>query len=171
MLASICFCTFFYVVPIPIMKESLRNIPGIKLFLIAISFAGSTVFFPLVQNGISIGYNECIVFIQRFLFVVVITIPFDIRDIHCDDITMKTLPQSIGIKSAKIVGLLFGILFFILELFKETVVDINMYILFTIALGSSIFLFFSKENQSKYYSAFWVESLPIIWWILILVFS
>jgi hypothetical protein len=25
-------------------------------------------------------------------------------------------------------------------------------------------------NQSKYYSSFWVESLPIIWWLLLLGF-
>jgi hypothetical protein len=28
----------------------------------------------------------------------------------------------------------------------------------------------SKMNQSKYYSSFWVESLPIIWWLLLLGF-
>jgi hypothetical protein len=29
----------------------------------------------------------------------------------------------------------------------------------------------STAKQSKYYSAFWVEALPIFWWILILMFS
>jgi hypothetical protein len=28
----------------------------------------------------------------------------------------------------------------------------------------------STQNQSKYYSSFWVESLPVVWWILLLIF-
>ena len=164
-------CTFFYAVPVPIFKEPLRKFSGVKLFLIAISFAGITVLFPLVQNSISIDYNEWIVFIQRFLFVVLITIPFDIRDIHCDDESIKTLPQSIGVKNAKIIGVLFGLLFIVFEFFKGPVDNIQVVIVLIVAIISSIFLINSKEKQSKYYSAFWVESLPIFWWILILGFS
>ena len=164
-------CTFFYVVPIPIFKESLRKIPGIKLFLIAISFAGATVLFPLVQNDIAIGYNEWIIFIQRFLFVVLITIPFDIRDLNCDDKSMKTLPQSIGIKNAKIIGVLFGLNFIILEFFKEPVVYAQVVIILIVTFTSSLFLIKANKIQTKYYSAFWVEAIPIFWWMLILGIS
>lgn len=71
----------------------LRNIPGLKLFLIAFSWAGITVLFPLIQNYMSIRITDWITFIQRFLFVLVITIPFDIRDINYDNNELKTLPQ------------------------------------------------------------------------------
>lgn len=161
-------CTFFYVVPIPILKASLRKIPGVKLFLIAFSFAGITVLFPLVQNDILIGYNEWIIFMQRILFVVLITIPFDIRDLYCDDASMKTLPQSIGVKNAKIIGVLFGLLFVMLEFFKEPVDYFLVVITLVVTIISSLFLIMSNKKQTKYYCAFYVESMPVFWWILFL---
>ena len=27
------------------------------------------------------------------------------------------------------------------------------------------FLYFSNEKRSKYYASFWVESIPIFWWL------
>ena len=38
---------------------------------------------------------------------------------------------------------------------------------FILILIISLFLYFANENRSKYYTSFWVESLPILWWILI----
>jgi hypothetical protein len=32
-----------------------------------------------------------------------------------------------------------------------------------------LFLLFAQENRSKYYSAFWAESIPILWWILLVL--
>jgi hypothetical protein len=33
-----------------------------------------------------------------------------------------------------------------------------------------IFLMRAKTDQSKYYSSFWVEALPIVWWLILLEF-
>jgi hypothetical protein len=37
---------------------------------------------------------------------------------------------------------------------------------FTITVITGVFLFFSHENRSKYYTDFWVESTPIVLWLL-----
>src|SRR5574343_304725 len=34
----------------------------------------------------------------------------------------------------------------------------------------AVFIYFSNRNLSKYYSNFWVESIPIFWWIALLLF-
>ncbi len=157
--------TFFYVFPFD--RMSLRNIPALKLFLIAFSWAGISVFFPLTQNYMNIHSTDWITFIQRFLFVIVITLPFDIRDVNYDSIKLKTLPQLLGIKKTKHIGFLFLFLFFSLEFFKlnlQTNAIINLII---ISILSGILLYFTTKNQSKYYSAFLVESLPIVWWVLV----
>lgn len=159
--------TFFYGVPLPFKKITLRNIPRIKLFVIGLSFAGITVIFPLIQNGIFLSMNHLTTFIQRFLFIVLITIPFDIRDLHCDIESLNTLPQEVGVKKAKIIGVLCAMLFILLEFFKEPVNDIQLIVGIIVILISTVFLIFSKEKQSKYFSAFWVESLPIFWFLLI----
>ncbi len=161
--------TLFYVVPIPVKKNNslaLRNVAFFKLFLIAISWAGVTVLVPLVNYDIELHSNALFIFIQRFLFVVVITIPFDIRDIKFDNANLKTLPQVIGIQQSKVVGLLFLMLFLGLEFFKNPIEVVQFRIHLVIVLLSLYFLFRAKLDQNKYYSAFFVESLPIVWLLL-----
>jgi len=173
LLAMIPFALFtlFYVVPIPIKKNStiaLRNIAFLKLFLIAISWAGVTVLVPLLNYNIDLHGIEVVTFVQRFLFVVVITIPFDIRDVNFDSVKLKTIPQVIGVQQSKVFGLLFLLLFLGLEFFKGTTEVIPFRNHLLIAVLSLIFLFRATTNQHKYYSAFFVESLPIIWLLLVL---
>ena len=135
----------------------------VKLFLIAISWAAVTVIIPLVQHQIHIGSTEIILFVQRFLFVAAITIPFDIRDVTYDKEELKTLPQAIGVPKSKWLGILFLMLFLGLEFFKTTVVTEQLRIHFFIAVVTLLFLVKSTEDQNKYYSAFFVESLPMVW--------
>ncbi|MCF6351085.1 MAG: hypothetical protein L3J23_08685 [Flavobacteriaceae bacterium] len=161
--------TIFYV--FPMQKYAIRNIAGLKLFLIAISWAGVTVLFPLVQNFIIPRAVDYIIFLQRFLFVAVITIPFDIRDLDMDSEKLKTLPQQFGIKKSKFIGLLFLVLFLVLIFFKSTFCLNSILILVIIAIISGLFLMKSTAKQHKYYSAFFVESIPIIWLVLILFFT
>ena len=40
-----------------------------------------------------------------------------------------------------------------------------------VSLVIGLFILFSKENQSEYYSAFWVESIPIFWALAYLFLS
>lgn len=159
--------TFFYAFPLPLKNIPLRNVPGIKLFVIGLSFAGVTVIFPLVQNDITLAINHWLTFIQRFLFIVLITIPFDIRDLHCDIESLNTLPQKFGVKRAKTIGVFYAVFFIVLDFFKQPIDEIQLIIGLIVIVVSAIFLIFSKENQSKYFSAFWVESLPIFWFLLI----
>jgi len=163
-LIPFAFATFFYVFPLK--KYSLRNVAGLKLFLIAFSWAGITVLFPLAQNYLQFHFTDWITFLQRFLFVIAITIPFDIRDVIYDVSELKTLPQQLGILKTKKLGVGLLFLFIILELLKP--IEVRQLISsILIVLISSLLLYFSPVKQSKYYSAFFVESLPIIWYILL----
>lgn len=166
--------TLFYVVPIPINKNKetvLRSVALLKLFLIAISWAGVTVLVPLINYNVSIQYNEVIIFIQRFFFIVVITLPFDIRDLSFDNASLKTLPQVLGIQKSKVFGLFFLMLFLGLEFIKDTMTSETLQLHFLVAMISLFFLFKATENQNKYYSAFFVEGIPIVWLLLFLVFK
>jgi len=158
--------TLFYVIPFPINKEGtmpLRNLAFLKVFLIAISWAGVTVLIPLLNYNIAIRQNEIFIFIQRFLFILVITLPFDIRDLRHDSDTLKTIPQVFGVQQTKRIGLLFVMLFLGIEIVKNSLTSSSFRIHLMIALLSLFFLFRAKESQHPYYSAFFVESLPIVW--------
>jgi hypothetical protein len=82
---------FFYSIPLP--QKALRNIPYLKIFLVAYVWASVTVFFPSLQFSTS----SWVLFCGQFLFVTAITLPFDLRDIHTDHAQgLRTIAQGIG---------------------------------------------------------------------------
>ena len=168
-LIPFAFMTFFYVIPIFKIRStevSFRNFPGIKIFSIAIAWAGVSVLFPLYEKGVELNTTVFVEFIQRILFLIAITLPFDIRDIHSDSEELKTLPQILGVKNTKIIGSLLLVFFVLLELIQK----MNLLITISIAIVTVTFLWFSTIDKSRYYSSFWVEGIPIFWLFLILLF-
>lgn len=157
--------TVFYVVPIYKFKGiefSFRYFPSIKIFSIAIAWAGISVLFPLVEAEVTINSIVYFEFIQRVLILIAITIPFDIRDVNSDFKSLKTVPQLIGIRKSKIVGTILIVLFLGFNILN------NKYLIsdLLIAFITGFFLWFASEKKSRYYTGFWVESIPIIWLII-----
>lgn len=161
--------TFFYGVSLPKSVLSLRRVPGVKIFLIAFCFAGITVLFPLIQNGMDITLTVWLLFLQRIFFVILITIPFDIRDVDFDSEKLNTIPQKFGIKKAKVLGIILGVSSLVLQGFFLDRELIETGVFFIVVLVSIILLIFSTRKQSIYYSSFWVESMPIVWSCLLLL--
>jgi len=169
--------TFLYAIPLLPKKyfvddqSNLRQISGLKVYVIAIVWSLSTVVLPLIQNEIEIGADAVVTCFQRFFYIIVIMLPFEIRDLNYDSLKLGTIPQRIGVKRTKIIGIFLLILFFFLEYFKNEIDTKSLTILLIITFVTALFLAFSNKNQSKYYSAFWVESLPIFWLVLFLMLS
>jgi hypothetical protein len=46
----------------------------------------------------------------------------------------------------------------------------NVIILVCISIITGMFLLFSTENRPRYFTSFWVESIPIMWLILTVLF-
>jgi len=147
---------------------TLREVAGFKIVTIALVWALVTVLFPLLQEQISFDKNTWIIFVQRFLFVFAITIPFDIRDLHIDQKELKTLPLVFGTQFAKYLGFAALFIFIWLE-FSKTKDQQNLFVTILIAFISSVFLQKSKAESQPYFASFWVEAIPIIWFLLILL--
>jgi hypothetical protein len=158
--------TFFYIVPIGRNDANLRSVASIKLFLIAITWAGVSVLFPLVHAKVEVNSEVFLVFIQRTAFILAVAIPFDIRDVQFDAGSLRTLPQIFGVRFSKLVGGFSLVLFFVLEFFREE--GQNVFVTGMITLLAGFFLLFSRENQNRYYTTFWVESIPVLWLFLYL---
>ena len=93
---------------LPIYKKGshlfcLRDIPGLKIFLIAFVWSYVTEGLPALINGEPL---YCLALFERFLFIFAITIPFDIRDVNYDASDLATIPQYFGINTAKWMALL-----------------------------------------------------------------
>jgi hypothetical protein len=118
---------------------------------------------PLDTNVVVTGF-------QRFVFVTVLMFPFEIRDLNYDSLKLATIPQQIGIKNTKMVGVLLLMLFFLLEFLKPQLnVEHTVSLLITMFV-TLMFLIFANRNQGRYYSSFWVEGIPLVWLLLLLVF-
>ncbi len=165
-LAPFTLLTVFYVFPIA--KFSLRERAGVKLFLIAVSWAGITVLFPLVQNYLLLRSIDYITFLQRFLFIFAITIPFDIRDLKYDKPSLNTIPQVIGIKKSKYLAIAIMFVFVFLEIFKYLFFHFSFLLetLFVFII-SVWFIYNTSLNKNKYYTSFFVEAIPIFWCLII----
>lgn len=73
---------------------TLRQIPYLKIFLIAFVWAAVTVFIPVVNYKKPLySLHVLSVFLERMLFVLAITLPFDIRDM--DDDKKREFKQSL----------------------------------------------------------------------------
>lgn len=173
--------TLFYFLPLSLLtllyaipflngfSKNLRNIGTIKIFIIALVWALTTVLLPVVDVQKSIEIKTVLLIMQRFLFVIVLTIPFDIRDIRFDYRSLQTLPQVLGIERAKKLGFVLLGITIVLEFFVtpnvnfKTVFLIIFFILLTLLQRA-------KRKQMKYYASFLVEAVPILW-ILFLIYN
>lgn len=154
--------TILYTIPL-LKNKSLRNYTGLKITIVAFVWAGVTVLMPVINVEILIDVDVWITFFQRFLIVFVLTLPFEIRDLKYDELTLETLPQRVGVKKTKVIGVLMIFLIMLMEFFKDS---IKLNYLFSLGISLVtllVFLLNSEKKQSKYYSSFWVESIPILW--------
>lgn len=164
------FLTLLYAVPfLSGFEKNLRNIGYLKIIIVALVWAVFSVIIPIFEAVKSFSYEAVLLFIQRFFIVIVLILPFEIRDLQFDAISLQTIPRKIGIPKTKRLGLilmLFSLLIsYVLSVNFETKNAFMIFFFLVIVL-----LMRAKVNQSKYYSAFWVEALPITWWLLLLGF-
>lgn len=100
--------SLFYVIPIK--GVIMREIPYIKVYLIAFTWAVVLILFPILNEG-KFEWHVVLHAIAHALFIISAAIPFDIRDVKFDRDSHKTIPQLIGIKWAKLTSTLLLILF------------------------------------------------------------
>lgn len=163
--------TFLYTVPIFSSKTNLRNWKGIKIYIVAFCWAGVTTLLPMLNFGIEPYQDIFIKFCQRFLLVIVLILIFEIIDLKDDDPKLFTVPQKIGVKKTKYLGFLLLIPFYFLEFFKTSVDSVQLMVNVILVLVTASFLYFANENRNRFYTTFWVESIPVFWLGLVISFQ
>ena len=144
----------------------LRKFGWLKMFLVSIVVTYVTVYIPFQSiNGLPLDFYICL--IQRFLIVISLLIPFEILDSKTDAESMNTLPQLFGINRTKIFGILLLFPFMVLEYLKLN----SSFIIIPMTIITALFIQFTTLNRNQYYTSFWVESLPIFWLGLLILFQ
>lgn len=159
-----------YAIPFLPKAKNLRSLGGLKIYIVALVWVGFTVFLPLQDQGQPIAWDVWVLFLQRFLLVMILMLPFDIRDLERDKKDLKTLPQLLGVSKARKLGVTLTVMVFLLSFLKDglTAAEILSRLAISILL---IGIFLSKNDMRRnYFASFWVEAIPICWfgllWIL-----
>ena len=161
--------TMLYTLPFFPNRKNARNWAGVKIYIVTLCWVGVTVFLPIINAGISLSADVFLLAVQRFILIFVLILIFEIIDLQVDDPNLKTVPQQIGVKRTKIVGSLLLLILILLEFLEDDLVFLVLILKSCVASTTLLFLLFSNERKSKYYSSFWAESIPIIWWVLIIL--
>ena len=192
--------TILYTLPFFPHKSNMRNWSGIKIYLVAVAWVGVTVLLPVINAEFEIELLVILKCIQRFILVFVLMLIFEIIDLQNDDLKLHTIPQKIGTKNTKLLSYFLSILFFVIGLlffmydqhlyiknygcfgfdrYREFTINlfeikiavknsIPQIVLLLLLLG---FTYFASNKRNKYYTSFWVESVPFIWLVFLLIFS
>lgn len=160
--------TGLYAVPLLPNAKNLRSLGGLKIFIVALVWAGTTVVLPVVAADAVLDRDVVVELVQRFLMVLILMLPFEIRDLDYDDPELRTLPQRFGYLKTKLMGVAGAVLFFLLTFMKDqlTYLEVMGKGLAFLVLG--MLMLVTKRNQSPFFSSFWVESVPILWWACVL---
>ena len=178
---SLSFSTFYFLIPISIIslsypikiiplagqKVSLRELPRAKIFLIALVWSIVSVVLVTLENKSFYSLDTLLLFISRFSFVLAITIPFDIRDLKYDDLSLKTIPQIFGEQKAKTIALYCLAFFELISIFHFFVGDFSWQLL--LALLSGILIIKSSQEKNNFFFSFWVEGASIIMYLLLFI--
>ena len=176
-LAPIAAITVFYSLPIFGNKRTifrLREIPYLKIFLIAFVWASSTILLPIIQSGNTFDRTQVVaIFVERFFFVFAITIPFDIRDIVADkQAGLKTIPLLLNENKSLAISYLSLFVFFIISFFHYQMLDYWFIILplSISALTTLMFLNSKKIRNVTYYHYGILDGTMLLQGLLVLMF-
>lgn len=162
--------TVLYTLPIFPKLGNARNWAGIKIYIVAFCWAGITLFLPIINAGLPINQDVWLKFCQRFLLVIILILIFEIIDLKKDDVSLQTVPQKLGVQKTKLLNLFLLIPFYCLEFLKSDFQIIQLWINLVLIIVLALFTLFSSPKRSEYYTSFWVESIPVFWWSLVLFF-
>jgi 4-hydroxybenzoate polyprenyltransferase len=156
-------------------KFGLRNIPGLKPFLITLVWTMSCVLFPVLEvlhrysNDVSMR-DTTIMIAKRFLFIGALTIPFDIRDLFEDRRHgLKTIPVAWGEKNAYLFCqvLLAGYIA-LLFIFRKNGFNTDFWALTATVTLTGWLIFKSAWKKNEYYYFFYMDGVLILQYVILM---
>lgn len=149
--------------------NNLRSNGIVKIMVVAMVWTGLVILAPhygqlhLTEENLQILLKSAFVFI----YIMMLTISFDQRDLLIDAKDLKTIPQLYK-KKLFYFYVVFNILLTLISLqIFESKTELFLAILM-INLSTYLCLK-SNEYKNFYYTAFWIEGLPILWYIFTLI--
>jgi 4-hydroxybenzoate polyprenyltransferase len=142
----------------------LRGIPLLKIFIIALVWAGISSLLPLaLSQKLYFSGNAFLLFVANFLFILGITLPFDIRDFVNDQKkSLLTIPHVMGILYTKMLALLSISGFAVLMSFL-----VGWIFLLPLLLATTILIVKTTPERNEFYFTFWLDGTILLYFLVI----
>jgi 4-hydroxybenzoate polyprenyltransferase len=155
-------------------RGGLRQVPGLKLFHIAVVWSLSGVGLPVVElwaQGYAVDWLVAnYLGILKILFLLICTLPFDIRDMEQDSYYhLKTIPNMIGEQRAKRLCYIFLWIHIILVLVAPYSWGIKAGLVLTNLLIVLLLRLFLFRRNNEYHNVYLLDIALIVQYILVLI--
>ena len=157
-------------------RIGMRQIPGLKVFYIALVWSLSSVGLPVIElfaNGAVIEwYDANYLGLVKIVFLVLVTLPFDIRDFEQDSLyQLKTVPILLGKEKAINLSYALGVFHLFLILFSPYTFAMKLGMVTTTLLILVLFKWVIFQRKSKHYHhVYLLDFALIIQWLFVLLF-
>ncbi len=155
-------------------KRGLREIPYLKLFVIAMVWALATTTVPAAATGNIYDAGTILIACKRLLFILAITIPFDVRDMDEDSFAgIKTIPQRLNLKQAKVFSLACISGFFILTLLEASWGNDVLKALPSLIAGCYVVFLLANKHMKEHplYYYFFLDGAIVLHGFLLICFE
>jgi hypothetical protein len=136
-----------------------------KMFVVAFVVSWTCVGVPLFESLPKIVFINAVLSASLILWIWLI--PFEIYDRKTDQLRQPTIAQRLSINQFKIMGLLSLLIWFLWNVQTKNT-HIPLYI---ITVLTCLSLLASNEKRNYYFTALGVESLPILWYLSLIIFQ
>ena len=147
----------------PVLK--LRNNGIVKILSVSLVWSGMVTGVPALQRDWNLQ-TDVFSFLWVFLYVLMLTLSFDQRDLYIDKTDLRTIPQ---LYRKKLFHIYFLLVLSLLILSYFIFSGKELFTGMLVIVVSAFLGYRSNEYKSFYYTAFWIEALPVFWLIVRLI--
>ncbi len=151
-----------YTLPAVFNKKGVRYLAGVKLIFIALVWTIVTVTIPYQIMEVEWSSVAFIQHLERFAFILALTIPFDIRDARTDSSDLLTLPMWLGVSGARNVALSAMAIVILTQIYLSTLQGEFLLGELSIYLLCGFLIHKSDRDLPDMYFSFFLEGIPIL---------
>jgi 4-hydroxybenzoate polyprenyltransferase len=154
---------------------NLRSNAWLKNFTLAFVWTTVTAVIPLLLNDNSLSYliDNKLHIASRFLFMLAICIPFDIRDLKIDKYEgVITIPQILGERKSVSISVLCMLLYIGIIVFEYSLGVYPLLLLSTLIIAALInvtIVYLTSSKQNEYYYIGLLDGTMIIQGVIVLI--
>lgn len=139
--------SLFYVIPVK--GVVMREIPYIKVYLIAFTWAVVLILFPMINEN-KLEYSVLMHGLALVFYIIATAIPFDIRDVKFDQSSQKTIPQVMGVAYAKWLSYFLLLGFIALMIVFEPKLMLSPIFYFAVSVQFLLVVFMNERRGDLY---------------------